>query len=314
MRILRQLITLVDCSAEHVRRDAVSVAPLTKLLACALALATASTASAQIASYPWRCDYAYFGQPNVCHIELQKIPNPDYLSMISCETGSVSIAVDWSDGTSDTFGPFDMSYSIGFPDPLVVTFSHTLLNNVLGLATPIGEHFPIVVRVHATFHTAFLDWVELDHFGKCIPLETITSDKVAIGSALVVESTAPPTCALTGVIEGPPKQLKITVQASGSGLFGIRASKSINANVEVPTFFGGTTNPVMVTATKIDDSKGAQVELTVTDNFRNIITCDPIISGEVPAADAGGCSQGPAGPLSLLGLAAMGLLRRRRVR
>ena len=126
----------------------------------------------------------------------------------------------------------------------------------------------------------------------------------------------PPTCALTSVIAGPPKQLKITVQDSGSGLAGVVVTHSVNAVTTVPTFTFGDSGKLVVTATKINQSQGAQVALQVTDVCGNVTICDPIVPGDVAeVVTASGCGAGPADVVSLLGLfglAAAGLARRRR--
>ena len=92
------------------------------------------------------------------------------------------------------------------------------------------------------------------------------------------KDTTPPTCVLTGVIAGPPKQLQITVQDTGSGLKSVIASTAVNASVSVPAFAAGTTSALVVTATKIDQSLGAQVGLTVTDVAGNVTVCDPVMT------------------------------------
>jgi hypothetical protein len=89
--------------------------------------------------------------------------------------------------------------------------------------------------------------------------------------------TTPPSCALTAVIAGPPKQIQITVQDSDGGLQSIEVVTSSNANTSVPPFAVGTTDPVVVTATKIDQSAGATVVLKATDLAGNVTTCDPAI-------------------------------------
>lgn len=84
-----------------------------------------------------------------------------------------------------------------------------------------------------------------------------------------------PSCALTAVIAGPPKQLQITVQDSTSGLQSVVVTEASNATISVPPFTLGTTSPVVVTATKIDDSQGATVALRVTNQAGLVTDCDP---------------------------------------
>lgn len=91
--------------------------------------------------------------------------------------------------------------------------------------------------------------------------------------------TTPPTCTLTGVIAGPPKQIQITVQDTGSGLGSVAVSESTNASTAVPPFTVGTTSPVVVTATKVNQSQGSTVGLTVTDVAGNVTMCDPALIG-----------------------------------
>jgi hypothetical protein len=87
--------------------------------------------------------------------------------------------------------------------------------------------------------------------------------------------TTPPSCALTAVIAGPPKQLQITVQDSDGGLKSIVVATITNATVNIPAFTLGTTSPVVVTATKMDQTMGASVTLQATDVAGNVTTCDP---------------------------------------
>ena len=88
----------------------------------------------------------------------------------------------------------------------------------------------------------------------------------------------PPTCMLTATITGPPKQIQITTQAAG-GLAAIIVLDSSNANTVVPPFTPGTTNPVVVTSTKINQSAGAHVALQVTAVSGGTTTCDPVLPG-----------------------------------
>jgi hypothetical protein len=100
-----------------------------------------------------------------------------------------------------------------------------------------------------------------------------SSDPTTINPAA---DTTPPSCVLTGVVAGPPKQIQITVQDLGSGLNSVQVTASTNATVAVPAFTPGTTSPLVVTATKIDQTQGAEVGLQVTDVAGNVTNCDPV--------------------------------------
>lgn len=91
------------------------------------------------------------------------------------------------------------------------------------------------------------------------------------------DDTTPPTCPAR-VVFGPPTQLIVTFQDEGSGLDSLVVTQSDNADTVVPPFAAGTTDPVVVTATKIDQSKSAHVAITATDQAGNVANCDPIIT------------------------------------
>jgi hypothetical protein len=80
------------------------------------------------------------------------------------------------------------------------------------------------------------------------------------------------------VIAGPPTQLVVTVSDPQTGLQSIVVTQSDNADTPVPPFTVGTTDPVTITATKINQSQGAHVTIQVTDLAGNVVTCDPIIT------------------------------------
>jgi len=80
------------------------------------------------------------------------------------------------------------------------------------------------------------------------------------------------------VIAGPPTQLVVTVADSTTGLQSIVVTQSDNADTPVPPFTVGTTDPVTITATKINQSQPAHVTIQVTDLAGNTVTCDPIIT------------------------------------
>jgi len=89
--------------------------------------------------------------------------------------------------------------------------------------------------------------------------------------------TTPPVCPAR-VIAGPPTQLVVTFQDTGSGLASLVVTQSDNADTPVPPFTVGTNDPVTVTATKIDQSRSAHVAITATDVAGNVASCDPVIS------------------------------------
>ena len=92
--------------------------------------------------------------------------------------------------------------------------------------------------------------------------------------------TTPPTCRVTARRPGPPAQIDITVQDTGVGLKSVLVTKNVNATVSVPAFTVGTTNPVVITATKTNQSLGSQVGLSVSDVGNHVTRCTA--SGVIP--------------------------------
>lgn len=84
-----------------------------------------------------------------------------------------------------------------------------------------------------------------------------------------------PSCP-TVVISGPPAQAVTTFQDTGSGLVSLVVTRSENADTVVPPFIPGTTEPVTVTSTKIDQTQRARIEIIATDGAGNVAICDPI--------------------------------------
>jgi hypothetical protein len=96
---------------------------------------------------------------------------------------------------------------------------------------------------------------------------------MASGPAWSADNT-PPSCALTAVIAGPPKQLQITVQDSDDGMSSVQVLLSDNATVAVPAFTVGDTSPLVIVATKVDQSQPFAVSLRATDVAGNSTSCD----------------------------------------
>ena len=81
----------------------------------------------------------------------------------------------------------------------------------------------------------------------------------AISASPARAETTPPTCPVSAVT-GPPKQATFTIQDTGSGLASIVVTRSDNADTPVPPFFPGTTSPITVTSTKINQSQPMKIE------------------------------------------------------
>jgi hypothetical protein len=172
--------------------------------------------------------------------------------------------------------------------------SHTVTATVLKAGTPeSGKTVSFIVSAgpnvgktgtgvtDASGHATFT-YTDTGGAGTDTITGTFTADSGATESATATKvwtpgtaDTTPPSCALTAVIAGPPKQLQITVQDSDGGLKSIVTTASSNATISIPAFTAGTTSPVVVTATKIDQTLGASVTLQATDMAGNVVTCDP---------------------------------------
>jgi hypothetical protein len=86
-----------------------------------------------------------------------------------------------------------------------------------------------------------------------------------------------PRCPITLNDPGPPARIEVTIQDTGSGLAEILVTRSENADTVVPPFTVGTTSPVVLSSTKIDQTQRARVEARVTDLAGNVALCDPIL-------------------------------------
>jgi hypothetical protein len=89
--------------------------------------------------------------------------------------------------------------------------------------------------------------------------------------------TTKPECVLagTGVDQNGKVYIEVRTRDAGSGLASVQVTQSTNANTVVPPFTAGTTNPVIVRGTKINNGAGSRVMLRVTDVAGNVTDCDP---------------------------------------
>lgn len=87
-----------------------------------------------------------------------------------------------------------------------------------------------------------------------------------------------PVCQLAASSPGPPATVTIRAEDDGSGLRAVDVLEATNATVDVPPFPPGTNAPVMVIATKLNQSQKATVRLRVTDVAGASVICDPVIA------------------------------------
>jgi hypothetical protein len=109
---------------------------------------------------------------------------------------------------------------------------------------------------------------------------------VTTSAAPLIETT-PPSCKLTrtGTDANGQKFIEITAQDGESGLARIHVTHAGNLTLNPansndttpPTFAHGTTAPVIIRATKLDQSKGSLIALRITDVDGNVTDCDPVM-------------------------------------
>lgn len=87
-----------------------------------------------------------------------------------------------------------------------------------------------------------------------------------------------PRCPITLNDPGPPARVEVTISDAGTGIAEILVTRSENADTVVPPFTVGTNDPIVLTATKIDQTQRARVEARVTDLAGNVALCDPILT------------------------------------
>ena len=91
--------------------------------------------------------------------------------------------------------------------------------------------------------------------------------------------TTPPSCTFV-TNPGPPAQVVFTIQDTGSGLAEVLVTRSDNALTAVPPFVPGTTNPVIVSSTRINQTQPMRIEMRITDGAGNVTLC------QYPPADS----------------------------
>ncbi len=97
-----------------------------------------------------------------------------------------------------------------------------------------------------------------------------------VGNPAVLTDSLPPDCITLGVNPGPPVTLDIALQDTGSGLAQVQTLTLLNATLTVPPFTPGTTDQIILTATKINQTQPSTVLIEAFDLAGNSVVCDPV--------------------------------------
>lgn len=97
-----------------------------------------------------------------------------------------------------------------------------------------------------------------------------------VGNPAVLTDSLPPDCITLGVNPGPPVTLDIALQDSGSGLAQVQTLTLVNAALNVPPFTPGTTEQIILTAAKINQTQPSTVLIEAFDLAGNSVVCDPV--------------------------------------
>jgi hypothetical protein len=170
-------------------------------------------------------------------------PSQLFLTVSDAGSGLASIVIIQSENADTVVPPF----TVGTNDPIVV------------VSTRIDQ--TLVSRVAITV---------TDDNGN------VTSVTFEFTDVLVGDVNEPFVSA--SVAAGPPSQLSLTISDTESGLASILVTRSENADTVVPPFTVGTTDPVVVVSTRINQSQFARVTLTVTDVAGNEGSVDLLFS------------------------------------
>jgi len=111
--------------------------------------------------------------------------------------------------------------------------------------------------------------------GRCVnPTSTPTSTSTSTPTQTATGTASASLTCNPVITNGPPAQATNTFQDTANGIISIVVTRSENADTPVPPFTPGTTDPVTVTSTKIDQSRFARVTFQVTDSQGTVFDCD----------------------------------------
>jgi hypothetical protein len=110
-------------------------------------------------------------------------------------------------------------------------------------------------------------------YGESAPSFRLSDSPKATHSTAQADTTRP-TCRFAAFRAGPPIAVDLVAQDFESGISTINVLNPQNVTVSVGVFTPGTTSPVTVTATKVDNTQVSSFELQITDRAGNVTTCE----------------------------------------
>jgi hypothetical protein len=99
------------------------------------------------------------------------------------------------------------------------------------------------------------------------------TEAAEVTQTITVKADAATTCKVTLTVESPTAMQEVTVQNTASGLSAITNIAIVNGTVSYPSFAPGTTSPVVVTATKTNQSLKTSWSFDATDAAGNVTHC-----------------------------------------
>jgi hypothetical protein len=142
-----------------------------------------------------------------------------------------------------------------------------------------NEDFGYGVAVDSAGNAYVTGFTGSTNFPTANPLQALFGGPFEFGSDAFVTKiggVSPPSCQLMSIVNGPPKQLIVTMQDAASGLQSIQLAAAVNTILSIPSFAIGATTPVIVTATKVNQSQGSEVSFIVTNTAGKTTSCDPV--------------------------------------
>lgn len=144
--------------------------------------------------------------------------------------------------------------------------------------------------------------VESGDFSVTVEAEDMDGNRKSCSYTQAVPDNDPPSCQVTAENQGPPFSIEFTIRDTDSGLSNIEVIESLNSTTNVPAFAPGTINPVVVTATKVDQqSQDFDVTIAAEDTAGNRKICS-YTQPSVPDEDPPSCqitSLQPGPPASI---------------